>query len=563
MFFMSLASAGAIIAQQNYSITTGGNFEWNQPGFYCDIQGTTTLKTNSSAMFTFIHPVYGDISSEKKVAEMLIANNGWTANTSTDTIVEGIVLFNKTGRMQINHSIFGYGAKASSGITLPYWSFVSTQCNHHSGRSIQTTYAVCDILGITPPSMRRISPRDHSIFEYWSVALNKWVGVDPDPGTTVYKYSDGNRWLSIEELFNYPEALLNTASPAVYTGTNNHHSFTELRIKDYEFWNRVIQNTGAFSNAWIDSPSRREDLREMVFSIDEGMEIDLSLQSVRKIRLDSTGFSQVFALCHQGYTQGDLVLMDSCVAGLAAQNNMTPDQMWNIIEDDSLDIILDNDTSVTSYKTGPEFLTVRLDTGLNTFSIPLVLRSIDIENEGADVSVGGITYDSNYFHKVYLPVMADANLLPTHDSLMKGVVDAYIPADAGEVTLTFYVNYEMFDFLEEEHEILVFSGNLNMVQTSTSTDLVIDPVIASVSSYEVTTITPFPNPTQGQVYFTSEVQEVQVFDALGQQQATNMPFIGNSVSNVDLSGLQNGMYFVRYRNPITGKHGVAKVYKMQ
>ncbi|MBC7641006.1 MAG: T9SS type A sorting domain-containing protein [Flavobacterium sp.] len=58
----------------------------------------------------------------------------------------------------------------------------------------------------------------------------------------------------------------------------------------------------------------------------------------------------------------------------------------------------------------------------------------------------------------------------------------------------------------------------------------------------------YPNPSNKEVVYLNQSNDVQVFDILGKQ-----VFLGNNITSIDTSDFQSGIYFVKTKSGITRK----------
>ena len=552
--------AGVIQAQDTLAIEKSSYVD-NINNISMRIQNSDEYSEYSD--FSIIHPRYGNgLLSWDNIAQYIINEYELTSQSSDLEIVLACASFNKTNDLQINSSVTGIFDQRNSPLWA-YWSFYSTQCGEHRTRTCNTIMRVCGFLNRDTPLLRTVSWEGHQTMEWFDSVYEKWLHIDPDPGTMILLCTDGNGgYASAEEMISNFELILDSntilAQEMIHDGdTERDYGF--YLDREYESWINFIEDHNVSSlNYW--PPDTITDDREIYFRVHDNSIIEFTPPLKKRFHLDISMFNIEYVInCFNFPGENEEEQLENfniCIDTLALENNVTSDSLWAMLDSDSVVVDVNKDGLLKIYGNDNEFITVYLEPGSynpDNFRIPLAMRSAKSIVDGGMFTINDQLHVDTFFVQAYIPSGSTETLETATEQIHEsGYI--YIPEASGGLVLTFYFNYRMFNFLEFDHSLILggdikVTETVSLYETNQDTTDISEPL--SLYQHDITNIQVYPNPAH-QTLFISKEAHMKLHSIDGKMVAEKYG------TSLDVSYLSKGMYILHIHedNEIFTSHKV-------
>lgn len=501
--------------------------------------------TEQTTSFRFIHPQYNDAFwSQQKLAQKIIELYSLTPSSTEFEIVYAAADFHKTRGLHVNNEIL-QATNIEQPNALSVVDHYSMQCGHFADKVKNVTDAITSELSVPAIQMRRVSLAAHQVLEYYDNALSKWVFMDPDPGNPVFIPMDNGNLVSFSEIQSNPSILLDTTTTVFHTLLSS-DAFS--RNFYYNFMSPML------STVTYNSITTIQDSRDMIYTVPASSSIKFELIN-NKIYLNTDAAyaqdSMILQNLFMAFYLNDMDLVYhyfnqiSQICGYDTSYAMTCYPNWNMF-------INNGSPTDLKHKDSEDFFTVTIPAGFfdsTEISIPNLIKSIRPANAGYAYQVNGVTYtDTTNFNLYTNPATPNIGVDPSQ--INYGIRSLNVPSEVESLTISFYFNPELFQFWEQQWNILIEQGELihtDAIDTAGNNNL-------SINSPEEIDIDVYPNPTTDFVKFTDTVERLLIYSSTGQLIETiNNPLI------VDISTYRNGIYYFDIFN--NNSHKSVKVIK--
>ncbi|MCB9809220.1 T9SS type A sorting domain-containing protein [Candidatus Nomurabacteria bacterium] len=508
---------------------------------YMDSLYISLQSQSDSLEFRIIHPVYDSAFwNEEYVQKFTQEFFHLDQNSTAFEIVSSEAWFIKSNGLQINSGLI-QGTTDDPSRGLGDTEYRSTQCGNYRRKLFTRAQKQNIALGNDSLVFREVSLDGHQIMEYWDATLQKWVFIDPDPGTTVFIPRKNGQLVSFAEIQNDPTILLDTTSLVYFRSRYNTPTLACERY--YDFMVAIINTVTYWPPKYI-SDSRRD----ILYRIPPGSSLHMGVR-LQDIFLNTNdiGSNEEIDSCQQLFLQGDTVGFMGCLPGVTTLLNISPEEFLVALSDENV-----HTTSETTAPTRIGFdqagwyITLTLPPGSynkHDVQIDHPVRSLHV-NE-SPLFYDDSLYTTTTYNRIYWPSGTSdlGNPPPIDPRTIHYGIDTIYSADS--IMIDFYVNHKFWAFWEDIYQLYVTKGTILFEKSWDNETFITN------QEKRDKTILIYPNPTTGNITFSRETNVAyEIYNLLGKRVAV----IPAGTTQYDLSTHPQGIYII----PALGKKIVKK-----